>query len=61
MPLTTFAQNNGVIALTNVGSRQAGWACALWLLLLGIFAKFGGWVQSIPNCILVRVTEFIAT
>ena len=39
MPLTTFAQNNGVIALTNVASRQAGWACAFWLALVGIFAK----------------------
>jgi uric acid-xanthine permease len=59
MPLTTFAQNNGVIALTNVGSKQAGWACGFWLIVLGIFAKFGGWVLSIPNCILGGMTTFL--
>ena len=59
MPLTTFAQNNGVIALTNVASRQAGWACAFWLGLVGIFAKFGGWVLSIPNCVLGGMTTFL--
>lgn len=32
MPVTTFAQNNGVISLTAVASRGAGWACAIWLL-----------------------------
>ncbi len=49
LPLTTFAQNNGVISLTAVASRQAGWACALWLFLFGIFAKFGGLITSIPD------------
>ena len=59
MPLTTMAQNNGVIALTNVASRQAGWACAFWLGVVGIFAKFGGWVLSIPNCVLGGMTTFL--
>jgi xanthine/uracil permease len=52
LPPTTYAKNNGVLALSNVASRQAGFACAGWTLFLGIFAKFGGWVLSIPNCIL---------
>lgn len=39
LPLTTFAQNNGVISLTAVASRQAGWACAIWLFVLGVIAK----------------------
>ncbi len=39
MPITTFAQNNGVISLTGVASRGAGFACAFWLMLLGIFGK----------------------
>lgn len=50
---------SGVIALTSVGSRQAGWACAFWLMLLGIFGKFGGWVRSIPNCVLGGMTTFL--
>ena len=45
--------------MTNVSSRQAGWACAFWLLLLGVFAKFGGWVLSIPNCVLGGMTTFL--
>ncbi len=59
LPLTTFAQNNGVIALTNVASRQAGWACAFWLLILGILGKFGAFVTSIPNCVLGGMTTFL--
>lgn len=39
LPLTTFAQNNGIISLTNVAARQAGWACGCWLFLLGILGK----------------------
>jgi xanthine/uracil permease len=49
LPLTTFAQNNGVIALTGVASRQAGWACAIWLFLFGVFGKIGGIITSIPD------------
>lgn len=41
MPNTTFSQNNGVIALTKCASRRAGYACGLWLILLGVFSKFG--------------------
>jgi hypothetical protein len=39
LPLTTFAQNNGVISLTNVAARQAGFAAAFWLFLLGILGE----------------------
>lgn len=39
LPLTTFAQNNGVISLTNVAARHAGFACAGWLLLLGVLGE----------------------
>eukprot|EP00877_Chromochloris_zofingiensis_P003759 jgi/Chrzof1/13384/Cz07g31020.t1 len=59
LPLTTFAQNNGVIALTAVASRWAGWAAAAWLFLLGVFAKFGAWVLSIPPCVLGGMTTFL--
>ncbi len=43
LPLTTFAQNNGVISLTNVAARHAGFSCAGWLLLLGVLGKIGAW------------------
>ncbi|KAF8067194.1 uapA [Scenedesmus sp. PABB004] len=59
MPLTTFAQNNGVIALTNVASRQAGWAAAGWLFLWGLIGKFGGLVLTIPHCVLGGATSFL--
>lgn len=39
VPLWPCAQNNGIISLTNVASRQAGWACAGWLILLGVLGK----------------------
>lgn len=61
MPLTTFAQNNGVIALTNVASRQAGFGAAGWLLLWGLLGKFGGVVLTIPDCVLGGATSFLFT
>ena len=59
LPPTTYAKNNGVLALSNVTSRQAGWACAFWTLVMGVFAKFGGWVLSIPNCVLGGAFAFL--
>lgn len=41
LPNTTFAQNNGVLALTRCASRRAGYACGVWLFLFGILAKVG--------------------
>lgn len=59
LPSTTFAQNNGVIALTRCASRWAGVACGIWLILFGVLAKIGGWVTSIPNCVLGGMTTFL--
>ncbi|KAG2448887.1 hypothetical protein HYH02_006236 [Chlamydomonas schloesseri] len=59
LPLTTFAQNNGVIALTNVAARQAGFAAAFWLFLLGILGKVGAWITTIPECVLGGMTTFL--
>ncbi|GLC34611.1 hypothetical protein PLESTB_001242600 [Pleodorina starrii] len=59
LPLTTFAQNNGVISLTNVASRQAGFAAAFWLLLLGILGKVGAWITTIPEAVLGGMTTFL--
>lgn len=58
-PSTTFAQNNGVIALTRCASRYAGIACGVWLLIFGILSKVGGWVTTIPDCVLGGMTTFL--
>jgi hypothetical protein len=39
LPNTTFAQNNGVLALTRCASRTAGYSCGIWLFLFGVLAK----------------------
>jgi uric acid-xanthine permease len=51
MPNTTFSQNNGVISLTKCASRRAGYACALWMIVLGIFGKFAGTWEIFISCI----------
>lgn len=59
MPNTTFSQNNGVIALTKCAARRAGYACGIWLIILGIFGKFAGIITSIPDCVLGGMTIFL--
>ncbi|OCF34180.1 hypothetical protein I316_04130 [Kwoniella heveanensis BCC8398] len=56
---TTFAQNNGVIALTNMASRRAGYACCIWLLLLGVFAKFAAALVAIPSSVFGGMTTYL--
>lgn len=59
MPNTTFSQNNGVIALTKCASTRAGYACGIWLIFLGVFAKVAGIITSIPDCVLGGMTIFL--
>ena len=59
LPLTTFAQNNGIISLTAVASRRAGIACGCWLLILGILGKVGAFIISIPDPVLGGMTCFL--
>ena len=47
-PNTTFSQNNGIISLTRCASRAAGFGCAIWLILIGLFGKIGAAMASIP-------------
>ncbi|KAK8843521.1 hypothetical protein IAR55_007181 [Kwoniella newhampshirensis] len=56
---TTFAQNNGVIALTQMASRRAGYACCIWLILLGIFAKFAAAIVAIPAPVFGGMTTYL--
>ncbi len=47
-PSTTFAQNNGVIQLTGVGSRYVGLFIGGMLMLLGLMPGVGVLVQALP-------------
>jgi xanthine permease XanP len=55
-PSTTFAQNNGVIQLTGIGSRHVGLLVGLLLIGLGLFPIVGGLVQAIPQAVLGGAT-----
>ena len=41
-PMSTFAQNNGVIAITRCANRQAGRFCCMFLILFGVLGKISG-------------------
>ncbi|QDS69541.1 hypothetical protein FKW77_007723 [Venturia effusa] len=58
-PMSTFAQNNGVIALTRCANRTAGYACCFWLIIMGVFAKFAAAIVSIPSAVLGGMTTFL--
>ncbi|KAK7887707.1 hypothetical protein LTR67_009610 [Exophiala xenobiotica] len=58
-PMSTFAQNNGVIALTRCANRKAGYCCCFWLILMGIFTKFAAALVAIPSSVLGGMTTFL--
>jgi uracil-xanthine permease len=58
-PMSTFAQNNGVIALTRCANRTAGYFCCFWLFIMGLFAKFAAALVSIPSPVLGGMTTFL--
>ncbi|KAI1393063.1 Xanthine/uracil permease [Hypoxylon trugodes] len=58
-PMSTFAQNNGVIALTRCANRTAGYCCCLFLIIMGIFAKFAAALVAIPSSVLGGMTTFL--
>ena len=49
LPLTTFAQNNGVIQMTGVASRHVGKLMAVILVVLGLFPAVGRFFATIPS------------
>jgi xanthine permease XanP len=55
-PSTTFAQNNGVIQLTGVGSRYVGIFIGGVLMVLGLIPAVGVLVQSLPPAALGGAT-----
>ena len=58
-PLSVFAQNNGVIAITRCANRGAGRWCCFFLILFGIIGKISGVFLAIPNPVLGGVTTFL--
>ncbi|POS76799.1 purine permease [Diaporthe helianthi] len=60
-PMTTFAQNNGVIALTRCANRKAGYCCCFFLVIMGVFAKFAAALVAIPASVIGGMTTFLFT
>jgi NCS2 family nucleobase:cation symporter-2 len=60
-PMSTFAQNNGVIAITKCGSRTVGYWCCFFLIVMGIFSKFAAALVAIPKSVLGGMTSFLFT
>lgn len=58
-PMSTFAQNNGVIALTRCANRKAGYAACFFLVIMGIFSKFAASLVAIPAPVLGGMTTFL--
>ena len=58
-PMSVFAQNNGVIALTRCANRKAGYCACLFLIIMGIFSKFAAALVSIPASVLGGLTTFL--
>lgn len=58
-PMSTFAQNNGVISITKCANRTAGYWCAFFLIVMGIFSKFASAIVSIPKAVLGGMTSYL--
>lgn len=55
-PTATFSQNNGVIQLTGVGSRQVGYYVAGILIITGLLPQTGLLLSMMPKPVLGGVT-----
>ena len=58
-PMSTFAQNNGVIVLTRCANRRAGYACCIFLISVGIFSKLATALVALPSAVLGGMTTFL--
>lgn len=58
-PLSTFAQNNGTIALTGVATRSAGYFACFFLILAGVIGKFGAVIVAIPPAVMGAMKTFL--
>ncbi|CCE72787.1 Piso0_000381 [Millerozyma farinosa CBS 7064] len=60
-PMSTFAQNNGVISITKCANRMVGYWAAFFMIIMGIFTKFAASFISIPRAVLGGMTSFLYT
>ncbi|KAL7662787.1 Uric acid-xanthine permease [[Candida] zeylanoides] len=60
-PMSTFAQNNGVISVTKCANRKVGYWCAFFMVVMGVFSKFAAAIVSIPKPVLGGMTTFLFT
>lgn len=58
-PMVSQAGNNGVIVVTGCASRRAGWCASAFLLLMGIFGKFGAIFGAMPPSVLGGMQVFL--
>ncbi|OAA56187.1 Xanthine/uracil/vitamin C permease [Niveomyces insectorum RCEF 264] len=58
-PMVSQAANNGVITLTGCASRRAGWCASAFLILMGIFGKFGAVFGAMPAPVLGGMQVFL--
>ncbi|POS76540.1 purine permease [Diaporthe helianthi] len=58
-PMVAQAGNNGVIVLTGCASRRAGWCASGFLILMGMFGKFGAIFASMPPSVLGGMQVFL--
>ncbi|KAE9374987.1 putative purine permease [Stipitochalara longipes BDJ] len=59
LPMVSQAGNNGVISLTGCASRRAGWCASGFLILMGMFGKFGAVFGSMPPSVLGGMQVFL--
>ncbi|KAI9313156.1 permease family-domain-containing protein [Dichotomocladium elegans] len=58
-PMVTFAQNNGIVALTRCANRIAGYFCCFYILMYGIFGKVSAAFLAIPSPVLGGMNAFL--
>ncbi|CAO3569397.1 unnamed protein product [Mortierella alpina] len=57
--VTASCENNGIIALTRCANASAGYMCCAFLILMGVFSKFGTLFLMIPDAVLGGMTTFL--
>lgn len=55
-PNTTFSQNNGIIQLTGIASRQVGFYAGGILIFFGLVPGIGNWLASVPPPVMSGLT-----
>ncbi|KAI7832177.1 purine permease [Gamsiella multidivaricata] len=58
-PMSCYAQNNGIISLTRCANTMAGYMCCFFLILMGVFSKFGALFLTLPDPVLGGMTTFL--